>query len=185
MGLLDFGKKPVEQIIKEGAKNEAELRQLITEACNRGAIRAKLFIDAHGPEKKVTEDVLINLVAQMTKEKGVLYCKGEIENSMEANGMYSSFSTVELVTLNFPSLVKIALRYAPSGVEILEPSNKLSIPIKEGQDVLLDVSQSSQLYSKFILESSMTEEQKADFAERLRRKAEYGAKLRERAAPQK
>ncbi len=177
MDLLSFGKKSIEQIMKDGVKNEAQLKQLISEACQRGAMHAKLFVDAHGPDKKATEDVLIDLINQVTKEKGVLYCKGEIESSIEANELYTAFSEIEVVTANFNTLVNLALRYAPAGVEILEPDN-LSLSMKECQDILLDASQSSQMYSKFILENSMNEAQKVDFAERIKRKAEYGAKLR-------
>ncbi len=181
MGLLSFGKKPVEQIIKEGVKNEAELKHLISEACTKGAIHAKLFIDAHGPEKKPTEDVLVELIASLTKEKGVLFCKGEIESSMETEKLYSAFSTIEIVTANFNHLVNIFLKYAPASIELIEPHDKITISAQEAQDILLDASQNTQQYSSFVLQSSMTEEQKADFQERLKRKAEHGAKMREGA----
>ncbi len=179
MGLLSFGKKPIEQLIKEGVKTPGQLKQVITEACTRGAVHVNLYLDAHGPEKQPTEDVLIELISKLTKEKGVLYCKGEIESSMETEKLHSSFATVEIVTSNFNHLVKIFLRYAPASLEILEPNDKLSIPIKEAQDILLDAGQSTQMYSSFVLQSSMTAEQKADFQERLKRKAEYGLKMRE------
>ena len=181
MGLLSFGKKPVEQILKEGAKNEQELKQLITEACERGAVHAKFFIDSHGPEKKPTEDALIQLVGQLTKEKGVLHCKSEIETSVESEKLYSAFASVDLVTGSFNNLINLALKYAPASVEILEPNSKIVVPIKQAQDILLDASQSTQQYSKYILESIMTLEQKQDFVERLKRKAEFGAKMRESA----
>lgn len=184
MGLLSLGKKPVEQLMKEGVKSEAELKQLITAACERGAVHAKFFLDAHGPSKEATENVLLETVAKVTKEKGLLFSKGEIENSLEAEGLYSAFATVEVVTNNFQSLVKLFLTYAPASVEILEPQ-RLSLPIKEAQDILLDASQSTQMYSKYIMEHTMTPEQKADFQERLKRKAEYGAKMKEKAQSKK
>ena len=184
MGLLSFGKKPVEQLIKEGVKSEAELRQLITEACQRGAVHCTLFFDAHGRDKKATEDALVELVANLTKEKGVLYCKGEVENSVEGEGMFSSFATVDLVTASLNALVNIALHYGPTSVAILEP-DKLFISPKEAQDIILDASQNTQQYSRFILESSMNEEQKRDFAETIKRKAEHGAKLRDKATQSK
>ncbi len=184
MRFLPFGKKSIEQFIKEGVKNEAEFKQLISEACQKGAVHAKFFIDAHGGDKKATEDVLIDVVARITKEKGVLYCKGEIEQSIEKDGLHSSFAHVEIITANFQYLAKIFLTYAPASVEILEPS-KLYVPVKEAQDILLEISQNTQMYSRYITEHSMTQEQKQNFAERLKRKAEYGAKLREKAIEKK
>lgn len=178
MGLLSFGKKPVEQLIKEGVKNEAELKQLITEACTRGAVHVKLFLDAHGPDKKATEDALIELVAKLTKERKVLYCKGEIERSIEADKLFSSFASVDLVTADLNALVNIALRYAPGSVEVIEPAT-VAVSAKQVQDTVLDASQNTQQYSKFIMESTMTPEQKRDFAEMLKRKVEHGAKMRE------
>ena len=125
--------------------------------------------------------MLIELISKLTKEKGVLFCKGEIESSTEAGDLYSAFATVELVTANFNRLVNIFLRYAPASIELIEPHDKITIPAKEVQDILLDASQSTQQYSSFVLQSSMTNEQKADFQERLKRKAEYGSKMREAA----
>ncbi len=180
MGFLPFTKKPVEQIIKEGVKNEEELMQLMAEASKRGAVHAKFFTDAHGKDKKATEDLLIELTSRITKEKGVLYCKGEIEKSIEAGDLYSSFATIEILTSNFNHLVNLFVKYAPGGVEILAPAT-LSIPAKEAQDILLDVSQAAQQYSTFIFEKSMTPQQKQEFQEKLKRKAEHGAKLRQQA----
>ncbi len=180
MSIFSFGKKPVEQLIKEGAKTEAEFKQLVEEACSRGAVHAKLFLDAHAPEKKVAEDALVNAVSQMTKEKGVLFCKGEIEQSVESNGMYSSFSTIEIITTSLNVLINLSMKYAPTGFEIIEP-RELKVSVKEVQEILLDVSQQAQIYSHFILENSMNEAQKVDFAERLRRKVERGTELRQKA----
>lgn len=184
MGLLSFGKKPVEQLIKEGVKTEAELKQLITEACTKSAVHVTLFLDAHGHDQKATQDLLVQLVGQLTKEKGVLFCKGEVESSMESEKLFSSFASVDLVTANFNALINIALKYAPSSVEILEPA-KLAVPAKEAQDILLDAAQSTQQYSKFIMEQSMNPQQKAEFAEQIKRKAEHGAKMREGAQSKK
>ncbi len=180
MGIFSFGKKPVEDIIKEGAKSGADLKRLVEEACSKGAVHAKFYIDAHGHDEKAVENVLIEAIAAITKVKGVLYCKGEIERSVETGGLYSSFATVEIVTADFNTLVNLFLNYAPAGVEILRPP-KLVISLKQAQDILLDAALNTQKYSKYIMENVMTEEQKKDFAERLRRKTEHGAKMREKA----
>ena len=180
MGLLSFGKKPLDQLIKDGVRSEAEFKQLVSEACERGAVHAKLFLDAHGPEKKATEDVLIELISQMSKEKNVLFCKGEIERSVELNKLYSAFAMIEVITADFNTLVKLSLSYAPAGVEILEPA-KMVVSMKEAQDIILDASQNSQMYSRYILENSMNEAQRVDFAERQKRKADYGSQMREKA----
>ncbi|MBI4406697.1 hypothetical protein HY571_02175 [Candidatus Micrarchaeota archaeon] len=180
MGIFSFGKKPVADIIKEGAKSEADLKRLIEEACSKGAVHANFYIDAHGRDEKAVENVLIEAIASITKAKNVLFCKGEIEHSVEAEGLFSSFATVEVVTADFNALVNLFLTYAPASVEILQPQ-KLVISLKQAHDILLDAALNTQKYSKYIMENVMNEEQKKDFAERLRRKTEYGAKMREKA----
>ncbi|MFH0713846.1 MAG: hypothetical protein V1722_04395 [Candidatus Micrarchaeota archaeon] len=181
MGLFSFGKKPIEQLLKEGVKNEAELKQLISEACSKGAVHAKFFLDAHSVEKTAAEDSLITLVAQLTKEKGVLYCKGIIEPTVESDGLNSAFTTVDLVTTNFRIMVSIAMRYGPTSVEIMEPNDKVVVPVADCQGILLNASDMSQSFSRHIMENSMNEQQRVTFTKQMQAKADYGAKLREKA----
>lgn len=178
MGLL-WGSKSPKEIMEQGAKSEEDLKVLVTEATKHGALHCKLFFDAHGTDKKAVEDALLDFITQLSKANGVLLARGQIERSIEHSDMYSASAFVELVVDSFSTLVIIALKFAPIGIELLQPA-KITLEASEAQNIVMDASQSTQAYSRFVQEKTMTEEEKAKLAEQLKRRAEFGAKLRDK-----
>ncbi len=172
-----------------GDVSEDELEELFEESVRHGAILSSMYFDAHGPSKEGIQNSLIDFVAKLTKENGVLYCKGEIEPAigMEEKGedgltkglTFSCSTHVRLLAQDFSSLLGLCLRYGPLAVEIELP-HEVRLSLDEAQSVLLDASQSTQDYVQYIMSKTMKEEEKQRLQEHLRRRAEIAEQLKKR-----
>ncbi|MEW5955288.1 MAG: hypothetical protein AB1626_01985 [Candidatus Micrarchaeota archaeon] len=163
--------------------SQKDVEKLMDDAVKAGAVRAVLYFDAQGTDKEALQNALVDLVGRLTKEKGVLYCAGEIAGAVEANekGVYSSYGEVKILTKAFADLHNIALTYGPASVEILKPS-EVKLNLDEAQAVLLDASQSSQDFVKYIMEKTLKPEEREKYMEQVKRRAELGKALREKQA---
>lgn len=165
--------------------SEEELEELFEKACRQGAVLCMLHFDAHGPDKKAVEDSLVGFVARLTKERGVLYCKGEVEEAIESEQLYSSCTEVKVLTESYEDLLNVALRYGPIAVEILQPQKGITLNTEEAQGCLLDASQVAQDYTNYVMEKLMKKDDFEKFQENLKRRAEFGAHLREKHSGEK
>jgi len=162
--------------------SQKDVEKLMEEAIKVGAVKAVLYFDAQGTDKEALQNTLIDLVSRLTKEKGVLYCTGEIAGAVEANekGVYSTYGEVNILTKTFADLHNIALTYGPISIEIIEP-REVKLGLEEAQTVLLDASQSSQDFVKYIMEKTLKPEEREKYLEQVKRRAELGKALREQA----
>ena len=160
--------------------SQKDVEKLIEDATKVGAVRAVLYFDAQGTDKEALQNSLVEFIGRLTKEKGVLYCSGEIAGAVESKeGNYSTYSEVQILTKNFSALHNIALTYGPVSVEIIKPV-EIKLNLDEAQAVLLDASQTSHDFVKYIMEKTLKPEDKAKYAERLKRRAEIGKELLEK-----
>ncbi len=160
--------------------SEAELDALFEKAAKEGAVLALLHFDAHGPDEKTVRDLLVDSVSRLTKEPGVIYCKGEIEESIQSQELYSSCAEVKVMAESFQDILNVCLKYTPIAAEILKP-NEIRLSLEEAQSCLLDASQTSQDYTNYVLQKVLPPEELQKFNEKLKRHAEIGAKLVEKA----
>ncbi|MBI5035912.1 hypothetical protein HZC09_01075 [Candidatus Micrarchaeota archaeon] len=169
-----------------GKVSEKDLEELFGEASKHGAVLALMYFDAHGPSKEGVENSLVDFVGKISKEKGVLYCKGEVlralerqaEEGLSDNMRYSCSTEIKILANSFNTLLGLCLRFGPLGVEILKPS-ELNLNLEEAQSLLLDASQSTQDYVSYIMDKTMTREEKAGLQEHLKRRADVAKQLRE------
>lgn len=171
MGLID-------EIEKKQDKSEKDLDILFEEACKRGAILSIVHFDAFGKEKELIKNALVEFLATLSNEKGILYCKGTIEEPIESSEGFSTYAEVKLLSENFGYLLHVCIKYAPSAVQILMPS-KIVLEIDAAQNLLLDASLLSQEYSKYFVEKIMSKEDFQKFQEILKKRAEEGKKMLE------
>lgn len=163
---------------------ERELEELIDKATKEGAVYAILHFDAHGKDKEAVKHSLVDFVGRLTKEPGVIYCKGNIEESIEYHELYSSYTEVEIIVDSFSTLVRIAVKYGPIAVEIEKP-DEIKLTIEEAQGLVLDVSQAAQDYTTFILKKTLKPEERKNIELQLKRRAEIGKMLKEKAKKKK
>jgi hypothetical protein len=161
--------------------DEKKLDGLFKEASRYGAILALLHFDAHGKESNVVKDSLVDFVSRLTKEKGVLYCKGEIDEVLDnGDGSFSSTAEVRVLTESFAKMLEVSMRYGPLAIEIIEPT-EVKLNIQEMQDVLLSASALSKEYASYVVQKVWGPEELEKYKERLQKQTEEGRKKREEA----
>ncbi|MBI4360549.1 hypothetical protein HY572_02120 [Candidatus Micrarchaeota archaeon] len=168
-----------------GDVSEEQLEELFHEASQHGAILSDLFFDAHGPSKDGVQNSLVDFVSKLTKEPGILYCKGEIQDAIESNDesalnqnvKYSCSTRVRVLTESFNTLLGLCLRYGPLAVEIQRPHD-IHLNLDEAQNLLLDASSMTQDYVQYIMTKTMSQEEKDKLQEHLKKRAEIAAKIR-------
>jgi hypothetical protein len=170
MGLLDF------LGVKEG--DESRLDELISKACEKGAILCLMHFDAHGRDKEVVEHSLVEFTSKLSKEKGVLYAKSHVELAEEKDGIYSAISEATILAENFQTLLLLSLRYGPVAIELQKPA-AIKLSLEDAQNALLTASHSAQEYTAYILEKTLSPEDYKDFLERNKRRVDLGKKMME------
>ena len=161
------------------AKSDVEI--LTEEKLAKGGVLAKLYFDMQHKQSDQLQPLLVELINEhLLKEKGVIYCFGAVEEPMDQNGIFITSASLTMLFENFFPLVTIALNYAPAGIEILRPNKEISFKVSELQSLLMDLSQVSVNYSKYIAEHVLKPEDMADVDKRLAQRLELGKKLLEK-----
>ncbi len=155
---------------------EKDLEDLFKQAAGRGAVLAHLYFDAYGKNKEVVVSSLVEFVDRISKEKGVIYCKGQVEEAVEKGDRFSSYSDVRVLAESLSTMFNVCLRYGPVAVEIEHPT-KFSLDIQEMQGLLLDSSQIMQDYSNYILKKVLKPQDIKILEEKMADRVELGKKL--------
>lgn len=139
------------------AKNEAE--RVTEEKVAKGGILVKMYFDMQSEEKDKLQPLLVELINErLLKEPGVVYCFGSVEEPILRDKLYVTSATMTVLFENFKSLILTTFKYAPVGVEVLKPQKELHINVWDLQPFLLDLSQLSIDYSRYMLEKILKKE---------------------------
>jgi len=152
------------------------VEQITEEAIRSGGYLTLLYFDIHGKSEESVKSVMVGFIGKLTRENGVIYAVGEIDNPMEKGGVYSTWAEVKLLAQDFAALVKICTQYSPIGVEILKPE-RVSLSLGEAQGVLLDISQTSQNFTRLIMDKVLSAEEKEAFSKKMEQREELGKRL--------
>ena len=140
-----------------------------------------LYFDMQHKEKEKLQPLLAEMINEhLLKEKGVIYCYGAIEEPMEKNGMAITSASLTMLFESFFPLINVAFNYAPAGIEILKPNKDMTFKVSELQTLLMDLTQVSVNYSKYIAEHVLKPEDMADVDKRLSQRLELGKRLLEK-----
>jgi hypothetical protein len=158
-------------------KGERKLDELFDQACRQGAVLAVFHFDAHGQDAEKVKTTLVEFASRISKESGLVYCKGEIDtNVLEKDGMFSTTAEVKLLAESLRILLDLSLKYGPVAIEILKP-NEVRLTIDEVQNLLVDASLIAQEYASFIIQHSLKGQDLEDYKKRLERRSELGKEL--------
>lgn len=120
---------------------EEEIKKMVA----NGWIRCWAAIEVLGTSAEVTKTALRKHVAKIKREKAIRVYKEDWARAIRAKnppaGISKAWSQVvelEFVIKNISSLVRFAMLYAPSAVEILEP-NEIRVGAGEAQAMVNDV----------------------------------------------
>jgi hypothetical protein len=110
-----------------------------------GWIKSWMMIEVLAVDKETTKKSLEEHVKKMEREKKTIIFKKDfkeiqkLENPLpNIEEAYSNVVELELLTENFEKLVYLAMNYAPSSIEILEPE-KIHIDMGEAQGIVVSV----------------------------------------------
>ena len=104
---------------------------------------------------------------------------------LERNGIFITSAMVTMLFEKFQPLVGVAFKYSPAGIEILKPENTMTFKTFELQAMLMDLSQISLDYSKYILEKVLKPEDVEKLNGELENRFETGKKLLEKKEDEK
>ncbi|MCX8174937.1 MAG: hypothetical protein N3E51_01915 [Candidatus Micrarchaeota archaeon] len=153
--------------------------ELTDETIKAGGYLANLYFDLHSKSAEEVKALMVGFIGKLTKERGVVYAVGEIDQPQEKDGIWSTWAEVKLLAEDFSTLVRLAAQYSPIGVEILRP-DAVRLSNGEAQGILLDISQTSQNFTRLIMERVLSKEEAEQFRKKMQSRAELGRKILER-----
>ena len=162
------------------AEKQKSVDQITDNAISDGGYLALVYFDLHAKTADEVKNIMVGFIGKLTREKGVIYAVGEIDSPMEKEGLFSTWAEVKLLASDFATLVRVAAQYSPIGVEILRP-DKVELALGDAQGVLLDVSQTSQNFTRMIMERMLSKEEVESYRAKMSSRAELGKKLLEKS----
>ncbi len=158
---------------------EKSVDEITDDAMREGGYLALVYFDLHATTKDAVQNLMVGFIGKLTKEPGVIYAVGEIDQPIEKEGIFSTWAEVKMLVQDFPALVKIASQYSPIGIEILRP-DEVKLTLGEAQSMLIDVAQTSQNFTRLIMERVLSDEEKKEYGEKMSQRTELGRKLMEK-----
>ena len=154
---------------------KSDVDRVTEETVAKGGVLVKLYFDMRHNEKDKLQPLMADLINErLMKEQGMVYCYGAIEEPLERDGIFITSGVVTVLFDSFLPLIGIAFRYAPAGVEIIKPTKEMVFKPMDLQRMLMDISDISINYSKYILERVLSPEDREAVVKHLEDRAELG-----------
>ncbi len=157
----------------------SEVDRVTDKAVNDGGILAILYFDIHGSDKDTLVQLATGFVQKVLGEKGVIFAKGEIDEPMEGEGIFSTSLELKVLTSDVVSMAELCANFCPFSLEVLEPQ-QFKLPVSDMQDLLMFVASNSHDYKKYILEKVSPKEQQEEYKKNLKNRMEVGRRLLEK-----
>jgi hypothetical protein len=159
---------------------KSDVDRVTDDTIAKGGVLVKMYFDMRHTEKEKLQPLMADLINErLMKENGIVYCYGAIEEPLEKDGVFITSGTVTVLLNGFMPLIGIAFRYAPAGVEVIRPTKDIILKPMDLQRMLMDISDISMNYSKYILEKVLAPKERDDMLAHLNDRAELGKKLLE------
>jgi len=152
--------------------------EMTDDAIADGGYLTLVYFDLHAKTADEVKNLMVGFIGKLTKEKGVIYAVGEIDQPMEKDGIFSTWAEVKLLAKDFPTLARISAQYSPIGMEIIRP-DRVALGLGEAQGMLLDISQTSQNFTRLIMEKVLPKEEAEEYQKKMLSRVELGRKLLE------
>ena len=155
-----------------------DIDKLTKDTIAKGGVLAMLYFDLHGTSKETLQALGAGFVDKVLKEHGVVYALGEISDPIEQEKLFSTSFQVKLLTKSFADLTRLCASYSPFSVEILRP-DKLELSVEQAHELLVQLSNATYEYKKYILERVAKPEEAERYKQSLKNKIEVGKKILE------
>jgi hypothetical protein len=157
---------------------KSDVDKITEEKLAKGGILVKFYFDMQDDNKERIQPLLVDLINErLMKEKGVVYCYGTVEEPIEREGIWMTSAMVNILLDSFMPLINIAFHYSPAGIEILKPTHDISFKPFELQSMLMDISQVSLDYSRYIFEKVLSPEDLEKIKRQMNNRAEVAKKV--------
>jgi hypothetical protein len=139
---------------------KSDVDKVTEETIEKGGILVKFYFDMQNDDKDKLQPLMTDLINnRLMKEPGMVYCYGAIEEPIKVKDTYSTVAEVTLLFDKPSHLFRVSFNYAPAGIEILKPGKDVVFTSFELQTILMDLSEISVNYSKYILEHIMNKDE--------------------------
>ena len=109
----------------------------LKEKLGEGYILTRIIVEVVGKPKEHVENSLKLAIKKIKEQKNIILREGDLYKAKEKDGLWSTFSELELLFKDIKSLVGFCFDYVPSSVEILEPKG-LKFDTNELSDLIND-----------------------------------------------
>lgn len=111
----------------------------LKEKLEEGYILARIIVEVVGKPKEHVEESLRIAIKKIREQENIILKEGDLYKAKEKDGLWSTFSELELLFKDIKSLVGFCFEYVPSSIEILEP-----------KDLKFDTNELSNLINDFL-----------------------------------
>ncbi|MFP3950297.1 MAG: hypothetical protein ACLFUZ_04380 [Candidatus Micrarchaeia archaeon] len=154
----------------------SELDKLTQDTIEEGGVLALLYFDIHGTDRDTMVQLGTGLVQKILNEKGVVFARGEIDEPMEQEDLFSTSLELKILTRDVVSFAEVCGNFSPFSMEILEPQ-EFKVPVSSMQDLFMFISSTTHDYKKYIVQKVSSPEKGAEYAKNLKARAELGKRL--------
>lgn len=157
---------------------KSEVDEVTEKAIAKGGVLAKLYFDMQSESSDELQPLMADLINnRLLKAAGVVYCTGAIDEPIKIDRLYSTSAMVNVLFNDIGALVNVVFNFAPAGIEVLKPAGDFRIKHGDLQSLLLDISNISVSYSKYILEKVLSKEDFDKVNLDLKMRSALGSKL--------
>lgn len=161
--------------------DEHKFEQLKQQVIRTGGYYVHFYFDMHANNEQSLKESMVGFVGKLTKEEGVRFAVGEIDEATERDGMFSSTAKMSMLINDLPALTRITMAYGPVGIDLQEP-NESRVSLSEMQNALMGISAMAQDLTQFIIQKKLLDPaEKAKFDRQMAFRIELGQKLLEDA----
>ncbi len=164
--------------------SKSEVDELTEKTISKGGVLAKLYFDMQNKNQDELQPLMTDLINnRLLKSVGVLYCTGAIDEplKLEKEDLYSTNAVVTVLFNDIGAVINTVFNFAPAGIEVIKPLGDFHIKHGDLQSLLLDLSNISVNYSKYILEKVLSKEDFEKVNLDIKMRSELGKKLLEKS----
>ncbi len=157
--------------------DDHKFEELKHQVIRTGGYYVHFYFDMHANDEQSLKESMVGFVSRLTKEEGVRFAVGEIDEPTERDKLFSSTAKVSMLINDLPSLTRITMAYGPVGIDLEEP-NQSKIEIGEMQRALMGISAMAQDLTQFIIQKKLFDPaEKAKFEKQMAFRIALGQKL--------
>ncbi|MFA5382338.1 MAG: hypothetical protein WC356_04170 [Candidatus Micrarchaeia archaeon] len=161
-------------------ENKKSPEEIIEQTIKDGGLMAEIYFDLHGSSPEIVKNIMTETISKLTQEPGIIFAYGEIDDAIKCeNNLYSTYSQGRVLAKDLESFLNLCMKYAPMGVEVIKP-HKMNVDAGTLQRLFLNAASFSYNFTEMYLEKALNEEDKIEYAKKMKAREEMGKKILER-----